>query len=175
VYLINSFTQEINQKSQQLNVASEDISNRTKEVSLVTQDELVELQKISTSTSSLQNMLTGIEMLIQRFNTSVVPVEADSKSQLRIAFICPLDNDFWYAVRKGVLYAKKELSKKNVIVDFYGFEQDVGPRMREAFIEAVNNGVNGIIVPGFEPRLVEIVEDAYNKNIPVMSFNAIFK
>lgn len=174
VYLINSFTQEINQKSQQLNVASEDISNRTKEVSLVTQDELVELQKISTSTSSLQNMLTGIEMLIQRFNTSVVPVEADSKSQLRIAFICPLDNDFWYAVRKGVLYAKKELSKKNVIVDFYGFEQDVGPRMREAFIEAVNNGVNGIIVPGFEPRLVEIVEDAYNKNIPVMTFNADF-
>jgi len=175
VYLINSGTQEINQKSQQLYVASEDISNKTKEVSVVTQDELIELQKISTSTSSLQNMLTGIEMLIQRFNTSVVPVEADSKSQLHIAFISPLDNDFWYAVRKGVLYAKKELSKKNVVIDFYGLEQDVGPKIRESFKEAVKNGVSGIIVPGFDPELVEMVEDAYKKNIPVMTFNADFQ
>jgi len=175
VYLINSCTQEINQKSQQLYVASEDISNKTKEVSVVTQDELIELQNISTSASSLQNMLTGIEILIQRFNTSVVPVETDSKSQLHIAFISPLDNDYWYAVRKGVLYAKKELSNKNAIIDFYGFEKDVDPNMREAFKEALKNDVSGIIVPGFNPGLVEMVEVAYKKNIPVMTFNTDFQ
>ena len=174
VYLINSSTQEINQKSQQLYEVSEDISNKTKEVSAVTQGELGELQKISISASSLQTMLTGIETLIGRFNTSVVPVEADSKSQLRIAFICPLDNDFWYAVRKGVLYAKKELSKKNVIVDFYGFEQDVDSQIKEAFKEAIKNGVSGIIVTGYDQALVELVEVAYKKNIYVMTFNADF-
>ena len=171
VYLINSNTHEINQKGLQLYEISEDISSQTKEVSAVTQEELGELQEISTSTSSLKNMLTGVERLIERFNTSVVPVEADSKSQLRIAFISPLDNEYWHVVRKGVLYAKKELSQKNVIIDYYGLKEDVGPRIMELVKEAIKNGVSGIIVPGFDPKLVELIEAAYKKNIPVMLYN----
>jgi len=168
VYLINSRTHEINQKSQQLYKVSEDISYKTKGVSAVTQEELVELQKINTSTSSLQTMLTGFEKLIKRFSTSVVPVGAESKSQLRIAFISPLDNEFWHVVRKGVLYAKKVLSEKNVIIDYYGFEQDVGFQIKETVKEAIKNGVNGIIMPGFDPELGELIDVAYKKNIPVM-------
>ncbi len=168
VYLINSRTHEINQKSQQLYEVSEDISHKTKGVSAVTQEELLELQKINTSTSSLQTMLTGIEKLIKRYNTSIAPVEADSKSQLRIAFISPLDNEFWHVVRKGVLYARKMLSQKNVIIDYYGFEQDVGFQIRETVKEAIKNSVNGIVVTGYDPKLVELIDIAYKKNIPVM-------
>ena len=170
--LINSSAHEVNQKSQELYKISEDISNKTNEVSAVTQEELEELQKINISTSALNHMLEGFEVLIERFNTSVVPVEADSEKQLRIAFISPLDNEFWEVIRKGVLYAKKELAKKNVIIDYYGIKEDVGPELRRLVKEAIDNNVNGIIVPGFDPLLVELVQLAYNKNIPVMTFNA---
>lgn len=169
VHLINSRTYEINEKSQQLYKVSEDISYKTKGVSAVSQEELEELQMINTSTLSLKNMLTGIEKLVGRFNTSVVPVEADSKSQLRIAFISPLDNEFWYIVRKGVFYAKKVLAHKNVIIDYYGFDQDVGHQIKETVKEAIKSGVKGIVVTGFDPELVELVNLAYKKNIPVMT------
>jgi len=169
--LINSSAHEINEKSQELYKISEDISNKTNEVSAVTLEELEELQKINISTSSLNHMLEGFETLIEKFNTSVVPVDADSEKQLRIAFVSPLDNEFWYVIRNGVLYAKKELAKKNVVIDFYGIEEDVGPKIRESFKEAMDNNVDGIIVTGFDPLLAELIEQAYQKNIPVMTFN----
>ena len=172
VYLINSSTHEINQRSQQLYKASEDISSKTKGVSSVTQDELNELQKISISTSALKIMLTGVESLVERFNTSVVPVEADSEKHLRIAFISPLDNEFWYVVRNGVLYAKKELANRNVTIDYYGIGQDVGNQIRQAVIESIKNNVSGIIVPGFDPELAKLIDSADEKNIPVMLFSA---
>ena len=171
VNLSNSNAYEINHKSQQLYEISEDISNKTNEVSVVTQEELGELQKINISTSALNNMLTGFEDLIERFNTSIVPIKTDNKIPLRIAFICPLDNEYWFVVRKGVLYAEKELAKRNVKLDFYGIEQDVGPKIREALKEAIDNNVNGIIVTGFDPQLAELIEVAHNKNIPVMTFS----
>jgi len=170
--LINSSAHEVNQKSQALYKISEDISNKTNEVSAVTQEELEELQKINISTSSLNHMLEGFEVLIERFNTSVVPVEADSEKQLRIAFISPLDNEFWYVVRNGVLYAKKELAKKNVIVDYYGIEENVGAKIKESLKEAIDNNVNGIVITGFDPLLAELIDEAYNKDIPVMTFSS---
>lgn len=83
--------------------------------------------------------------------------------ELRIAFISPLDNEFWHVIRKGVLYAKKVLSQKNVIIDYYGFEQDVGFQIRETVKEVIKNGVNGIVVTGFNPELVELIDVAYKK------------
>ncbi len=61
VSLINSSTHEINQKSLLLYNVSGEISDKTKDVAEVTQESLTELQEINTYTSSLQNMLTGIE------------------------------------------------------------------------------------------------------------------
>lgn len=57
-------------------------------------------------------MLNKLERLAGIFNISVLPVKEDSKKQLRIVFVSPLDNDFWHIIRKGVLYAKRELSEK---------------------------------------------------------------
>lgn len=171
VSLINTSTHEINQKSLLLHKASGEISNKTLEVAAVTQEGLSELQEINAYTSTLQTMLTGIEKLVKRFHTSVIPVETDSTKQLRITFISPLDHEFWYAVRQGVLYAIKELSEKNVVIDYLGFKQDVGPQIKNSLKEAIENGVSGIIAPGFDPDIVEIIEVAYQKNIPVMLYN----
>ncbi len=152
VSLINSSTHEINKKSLLLHNVSGDISNKTQEVAAVT-------------------MLTGIERLVKKFHTSVIPVEADSKRQLRITLVSPLDHEFWYMVRQGVLYAIKELSGKNVVIDYLGIKEDVGDQIKILVKEAIENGVDGIIVPGFDPELVELIEVAHQKNIPVMIFN----
>lgn len=171
VSLINSSTQEINKKSLLLNNVSGEISIKTQEVAAVTQQSLAELEEINTSTSSLQTMLTGIERLVTKFHTSVIPVETESKRQLRITIVSPLDNEFWYIVRQGILYAIRELYGKNVLIDYLAIKEDVGAQIKNSAKEAIENGVDGIIVPGFDSEIVEIVEVAHQKNIPVMTFN----
>ena len=171
VSLINSSTHEINQKSLLLYNVSGEISSRTQDVAAVTQEGLDELEEVNSYTSSLQNMLTGIEKLVNKFHTSVVPVEADSPRQLRITIIYPLDNPFWYIIRQGILYAKKELYGRNVLIDQIEIKEDVSSQIKKSFKEVIENGVSGIIIPGFDPELVELIEDAHQKNIPVMIFN----
>lgn len=171
VSLINTSTHDINQKSLLLYQASEEISNKTQEVAAVTEEELAELEEINNYTSSLQTMLTGIENLVKKFRTSVVPVETDSPKQLRITFIGPLDHEFWYGVRQGVLYAKKVLAERNIVIDYLGFKQDVGQQIKKAAREAVENGSNGIIAPGFDPDLIPLMETASRKGIPFMLYN----
>jgi methyl-accepting chemotaxis protein/ABC-type sugar transport system substrate-binding protein len=171
VSLINTSTHEINRKSLLLYNVSGEISSKTQEVAAVTQESLTELQEVNSYTSSLQNMLKGIERLVKKFHTAVTPVEADSKSQLRITLISPLDNGFWYLIRQGVLYAIKELSDKNVLIDYVGIKEDVGTQIKKSFKEAIEKGVDGIIVPGFDPGIVELIEVAYQKNIPVMIYH----
>ena len=171
VSLINSNTQEINQKSLLLHNVSGEISYKTQEVAAVAQESLTQLEEINLQTSSLTNMLAGIDNLIKKFHTSVVPIEGDSNKQLRITIISPLDNEFWFALRQGIMYAKKELSEKNVVIDYIGIKEDVGTQITMSFKKAIENGVDGVIVPGFDPELVELIEEAQNKNIEVMIYN----
>lgn len=171
VHLINSSTQEINQKSFQLHSLSGEISGKTQVVAAVTQQSLAELEEINTYTSNLQTMLTRIERLVKRYHTSVVPVENESKRQLRITFISPLDNEFWHIVRQGAMYAIRELRGKNVVIDYIGIKEDVDAQMKKKAREAIENGVDGIIVPGFDPEMADIIEVAYQKNIPAMVYN----
>ncbi|NLD47321.1 MAG: substrate-binding domain-containing protein, partial [Clostridiaceae bacterium] len=171
VSLINSSTQEINQKSLLLHSLSGEISGKTRVIASVTQQSLTELEEINTYTSKLQTMLTRIERLVKKYHTSVIPVENESKRQLRISFISPLDNEFWYIIRQGAMYAIRELRGQNVVIDYIGIKEDVGAQMREKAREAIENGVDGILVPGFDPEFIEIIEVAHQKNIPVMIYN----
>lgn len=171
VSLINTSTHEINEKSLLLYKTSEEISNKTQEVAAVTQEELAELEEVSNYTSSLQNMLTGIENLVKRFHTSVVPTEKNSVKQLRIAFISPLDHQFWYSVRQGVLYAQKELAGKNVVIEYYGLKQDVGTEIPRIMQDCIENGFSGIVTPGFDTKLADLIEIGHQKGIPVMIYN----
>lgn len=174
ISIINTSTHDISNMSLLLHQASEEISNKTQEVAAVTEEELAELEEVNTYTSSLQNMLSGIENLVKRFRTSVVPVQAVSTKQLHITFISPLDHDFWYGVRQGVLYAQKVLSNKNVIIDYQGIKQDVGPGIKKAVEEAIENRTDGIIIPGFVSDLIPMLETASRKGIPYMVYNCDF-
>lgn len=169
--LISSSTQAIHHKSEDLFNASNEISSKTEDVAAVTQEELAEVEMINSNILSLKDMLSGIEKLIKRFKTSVVPVDAISAKKLRIAFISPLDHEFWVGVRQGVIYAEKELSKKNTTIEYIGFVQNTMEKIIDAFKETLAKGCDGIVVPGFTNDMVPIIEEAHQKKVPVMLFN----
>ncbi|KNY29179.1 substrate-binding domain-containing protein [Pseudobacteroides cellulosolvens] len=169
--VISGSTHEVREKGQDLFNSANKISSETQEVAAVTQEELAGTELISENILSLKNMLNGIERLVKRFKTAVTPVEAVSKKTLKIAFISPLDHEFWVGVKQGVMYAQKELAEKNAIIEYTGFTENSPEKIVKAFAEYLDKGCDGIVAPGFSEELVPLIDKASRKNIPVMIFN----
>lgn len=172
---INHFTKETITQGHELQDASNEISTKTQEIAAVTQEELAELDEIRRNTLALNDMLSGIQNLLSRFNTSLKPVEQVSTKKLKIAFLAPMDHTFWLSVRQGVLYAKMELAARNTDVDYFGMaagytEQD----FLEVLQSCIDKGYNGYVIPAFFPRTFPILNALSEKGIPVMSFNCDF-
>ena len=169
--VISVSTHEVKEKGEELFNSSNKISSETQEVAAVTQEELAGTESINENISSLKDMLNGIERLVKRFKSAVTPVEEVSKKTLKIAFISPLDNEFWVGVKQGVMYAKKELAEKNAVIEYTGFTENSPEKIVNAFAEHLEKGCDGIVVPGFSEELVPLIDKASRKNIPVMIFN----
>jgi len=169
--VISNSTHEVREKGQDIFKASNKISSVTQEVAAVTEEELAGAEIINNNISSLKNMLYGIEKLVKRFRTAVVPVEEESQKTLKIVFLSPLDHEFWVGVRQGVLYAEKELALKNAEIEYIGFKENTGANIAKNFEEYLEKGCDGIICPGFTQNLVSLIDRAAQKNIPVMLFN----
>lgn len=169
--VISNRTHDAKQKGQNLLDASNKISAETHEVAAVTQQELASTELIDSNIVSLKKMLQGIENLMKRFKTAVTPVDEVSKKTLNIAFISPMDHEFWLGVKRGVTFAGKELSDRNAFVEYIGFNPSNNDMLVNAINESINKGVDGIVVPGFIDGLAPLIEKAYQKNIPVMIFN----
>lgn len=171
--LINENTKGISNQGQVLYDASNEISSITQDVAAVTQESLAENEEINNQALSLQNMLSGIDKLLKRYKTSIIPVEQDSQRRLKIALFSPMDHPFWEGVRQGALYAKTELKSKNVDVEFLGF-QKLDKTFRETIKEKIENKYDGIILPGFIDNAEEYVNMAKRKNVAVMAYNCDF-
>lgn len=172
---INNFAKETNVKGYELHSASNEISTKTQEIAAVTEEELAELDEIRRNTLSLNNMLSGIQNLISRFNTSLRPVTLNSSKKLNIAFLAPMDHAFWLSVRQGVLYAQMELASKNTHVEYHGMAAGyIEEDFVEAFKSYIAKGYDGFIVPGFFQQAIPVVKSLAEKGIPVMSFNCDF-
>lgn len=171
--LINENTKGISSQGMILHDASNEISSITQDVAAVTQEELAENEEINNQALSLQNMLSGIERLLKRYKTSILPVDRDSSRRLKIAMLSPLDHPFWEGVRQGAMFAKTELKTRNVDIDYIGF-QKVDRKFYETLKEIIDSNYHGIILPGFIDRIGEYVNNAMRKNIAVMSFNCDF-
>ncbi len=171
--LITSSTNDMNKQGLSLHNSSKEISSITQEVAAVTEEELAENEEIKTQALSLQNLLASIEGLLRRYKTSVEPVDQISSRKLKFVMLSPLDHPFWHAVREGALYAKNELKSKNVEVEYIGFEV-MTDSLNRTLAERIKNGVDGIVVPGSVGGIEDYVNEAYRKNIPVVSFNLDF-
>lgn len=169
--LISNITHEVREKGQNLFNASNRISSETQEVAAVTEEELAGTELLNNNIYSLKDMLYGIERLVSRFRTAVVPVDKVSPKKLKIAFLSPLDHEFWVGVRQGVMYAKKELAQKNAVVEYVGFTEHTADKIVSSFNDYLKNGCDGIVVPGFNEGIVPLIDIAAERNIPVMIFN----
>lgn len=168
---ISNSTHEVKEKSQYFLNVSNKISSASTEVAAVTEQEVANTEVISKNILSLNGMLNEIERLVRRFKTSVTPVEKVSERRLKIVFMSPLDHEFWYGVRQGVMYAKKELAAKNVDIEYFGFTEKTWENTIDTFGRILEDDVDGIILPGFSEEAVPLIERAAQKNIPVMTFN----
>lgn len=167
--LINENTNGIREMGNIIHDASNEISSITQDVAGVTQEELAESEEINTQTQSLMNMLSGIQSLLRRYRTSIVPVDRVSDKKLRIAFVSPLDHPFWHGVRQGALYAKKELQNKNADVIYMGFDV-VDDRFFNSINKCIEERMDAVIFPGFAGGK-ETLLAAEKNNVQVAVFN----
>lgn len=122
--------------------------------------------------ASLEQMLVGIRKLIKQFKTGVVPVEKNPAKTVRIAFFSKLDNYFWYAIRRGVLYAKKELAQNNVEIIYYPYEDDIQENNFPVDVrECINKKVDAIIYPGFMNKADRELSQAASGGIRIFTYN----
>lgn len=168
--MINDSTKLISEQGVILHDASNEISNITQDVAAVTQEELAENEEISEQAISLKKMLSSIENLLKRYKTSILPVDQVSTKRLKFVMLSPLNDPFWQSVKQGALYAQTELKDKNILVDFIGFD-----KVDHSFIDTLNRiieeGCDGLILPGFIKGIEECVQKAAVKKIPIMTFN----
>lgn len=169
--MISQNTKIISDQGASLHDASNEISNITQEVAAITEESLAENEQINDQALSLKKMLSSIENLLKRYRTSVLPVEEVSKKPLKFVMISPANDAFWLTVKQGALYAQTELKDKNVEIDFNGYV-----KMDQSFLDMVHkkidDGCDGLILPGFVNGIEELIKKAQSKNLPVMTFNS---
>lgn len=171
--IITDSTHDMNEQGLSLHRSSKEISSITQDVAAVTEEELAENEEINNQALSLQNLLSSIETLLRRYKTSVEPIDEVSPRKLKLVMLSPLDHPFWHGVREGALYAKNELRNKNTEVEYIGYEV-MDDRLNNTLAEKIKEGVDGIVVPGSVGQIEDNINQAYLKNIPVVSFNQDF-
>lgn len=172
---ISKITRDTTKLSQQLSEAAEAITVKTTEVSDVVNNELHEFQAINNSVGSLQVMLDKLEGLINKFNDDIKPVAKTPISQIRIGVIMPFGHEFWLQVKEGVMYAKKELARKNCHVEFIPLEELTLENYTGTMKRLISERYDGIALVGYYEELAPLVDDAYSKGIPCITFNSEFE
>ena len=171
--MINDSTKIISEQGTILHDASNEISNITQDVAAVTQEELAENEEINEQAISLKKMLSSIENLLKRYKTSVLPIEQTSPKRLKFVMMSLMNDPFWLSVKQGALYAQTELKDKNVVVDFIGFEK-IDNSFTDTLNRVIEEGCDGLILPGFVKGIEECAVKATAKKIPIMTFNCDF-
>ncbi|TAH65560.1 MAG: chemotaxis protein, partial [Anaerolineaceae bacterium] len=168
--MISENTKEISYQGTSLHDSSIEISNITQDVAAITEESLAENEQINEQAKSLTKMLSSIENLLKRYRTSVLPVKEASAKRLKITMMSTINDSFGLSVRQGALYAQTELKDKNVEIDFIGF-QKVDQNFHDTLDNKIEEGCDGLVLPGFIDGIEEGIKKARDKKIPVMIFN----
>lgn len=130
--------------------ASEKMAVGTQDIAKVSDDTASASLKMSENIESLDTMLSGIKNLLSQYQTSVVPVKDRPSKKVKIGIYCILDNDFWHAVRRGIIYAKNELEALGAEVRYIPFENwDKVAGLPAEFKKMQEEDFDGYICPGF--------------------------
>lgn len=111
-----------------------------------------------------------IQLNITLGNISKGLIDSPSFSQIpkhRIAFIYQNDNErFWKNIKQGAVQAAKD---EAVYLNFFEAVHGRELRINDYLRLATNAGYDGIIVQGENDRLVPLIEEAWNNNIPTIT------
>ena len=138
-------------QAQQAYLASEEITSGTQEIAQVSEQTSEVSQNIIQNADSLNSMLSSLEQLLRQFTTAVEPVKKKASKKIKIGVLCIDDNEFWHGVRRGAVYAKKELENYGAIVR-YAFFPNWGAMVQEMpglMDRMVKEDFDGYVLPGF--------------------------
>ncbi len=158
----------------QLYEAAHDINEMTGEIASISQEVSAEATQLGDNTVALDGMLAGIQRLLRRFDTGVLPTRNKPSKEIKIAMLSMYDNDFWYGVKRGANYALKELAELNAKVKFVPLiagDTDFDEMVRGNIRSLIADGYDAIIYPGFLGGLDSVLEQAKAKGIKLMTFN----
>lgn len=159
-------------KAEDLYSASEVISDSTRDIVAVSEQTSAEATQIADNVESLENMLSGIRNLIGQFKTGIMPTKKNRTKKVRIAFFSKLDNYFWFAIRRGVSYAEKELSDNNVEILYFPYKDDIEEKQFPDDVEkCVNEGVDAIIYPGFLTLADKQIAAGASRGVKILTYN----
>lgn len=160
------------EKAENVFSASGVISNNTQEIVSISQETSAQSAQMTENVASLEQMLVSLRKLVKQFKTGVVPVEKNPSRTLKIAFFSKLDNYFWYAIRRGVLYAKKELAQNNVEIIYYPYEDDIQESQFPVDVKkCINEKVDAIIYPGFINKADRELAQAVSAGVRIFTYN----
>ena len=162
------------EQAQDLYETAQAISDSSHEMADVSEENAAESAKIGDNAEALNGMLAGIQNLLRQFNTAIVPTNKAPSKKVQILALSMLDNDFWYGVRKGVLYSQKELAGKNVTVEYVPLipgELSLDDLLKQTIRSAIDRGFNGIVFPGFLGGANKEFKEAASKGIKLMAYN----
>ena len=160
------------EKAENVFNASGAISDSTRDIVAISEETTAESAQMTENVESLEKMLEGIRKLIKQFNTGVVPVDKNRDKKVKIAFISKLDNYFWYSVRRGVMYAIKELANNNVEIIYKGYvtdEEEAG--FGKDILDFIEEGVEALIYPGFIVTGIPEIKKAVEQGMKVFTYN----
>jgi len=149
------------------------ISDSTHEIAAISQEVAAESTRIGENTEALNGMLMGIQGLLKQFNTAIVPTDKKPSHKVKILTMSMLDNDFWYGVRHGALYAKTELIGKNAEIEYLPIlpNEDLDEQVRRFVRSAIDRKFDGIVFPGFLGGANDLFNEASKKGIKLMAYN----
>lgn len=159
-------------KAEDVFAASGVISDSTREIVAISEETTAESEQIAANVGALEEMLNGIRNIIKEFKTGVMPTGNNRSQTVKIAFFSKLDNYFWYAIRRGVMYAEKEMAANNVQIIYIPYKDDIEEKAFPDDVDRLaNEGVDAIIFPGFLSIANQQLKAAANRGVKVLAYN----
>ena len=153
------------ERAEQAYVTSEEITSGTQDISQVSEQTSEVSKNIIENAENLNLMLRSLEQLLKQFTTAVEPVKKKAPKKVKIGVFCIDDNEFWHSVRRGVIYAKKELEAYGVIVRYAFFSRwnDMTSQMPGLMDRMIKEDFDGYVMPGFfvgtvQGRITELLQ-----------------
>lgn len=175
VETISSTTKATTSLSDKVLDASISVSNDTVEVAAVAQEESAEFQNIGANVMDLTKLIGRIEKTSGKFRTGVSIINKDADKPLKLFAIVPDQIGIWMQILEGMKFAQRELQSKkvDVVIKRVAFPRILN-EMTDLIQECIDEGANAITTIVIKPDSVQKVNEAFEKGIPVITYNSDF-